>query len=203
MVYIKLLTVNLTCDGRSMAWNANIKNEFISNKSNSVSYMNTKLDLILNQTDRAAAKIPGAQDQIDEAKSAIDYRLNNISVLTDRINGIADSLYANIQTMQANIAARKSEGEQLKTSRDENKSVSDVREEQVSELKHKNEGNYHSAWFGLRPFNGESRTGLLIASIVLGVIALVSIIFLMIGPTGNLLPASMSNQIPYISRLKS
>ena len=183
-----------------MSWDSTIENQMVTDVNNAKSQTNTSLDLIVNQTERAALKFDGAQDQINIAKETVDEKINAINVITDKLSNIIETLYSKAADVKDKIKETKEKGEIVRFGRDEAKTFADIRTEQVKELKNKYEGNYHSSWLGLwRPLASESRTGLFIASIVLGVIATLSIVFIMIDPITKLLPASLPAQFrPHI-----
>ena len=159
--------------------------------NNAQSIVNTSLNLITNQSERAALKLDGAQEQINQAKERVDVKINEINNATNTINSIYETMVRGMKQVQTKIKNKLEETNVNKIKRDEIKSINDVRSAQIKELKEKHSGNYHSSWLGLwRPLTSESQTGLFIASIVLGVIAILSIIYLMVDPALKMSPAS-------------
>lgn len=176
-----------------MSWDSTTQNQMNTTVNNARALVNTSLDLVLNQSERAALDLDGAQDQINRAKETIDTKINDIKSATARIDSIIDNLSNSTKNVQAQISEKLKANELVRTNRDEAKSFHEVRMAQVNELKTKNQGNYHSSWLGLwRPLTDDSRTGLFITSIVLGIVALLSIVFIMMDPIAKMLPASVS-----------
>lgn len=182
-----------------MPWDSQKQNEYSSTVNNAVSQANTSLNIISSQSERAALKLAGAQEQIDNAKRNVEQKLTDIADINQSINNIIDEIAVGTQDVRTTIQQKKERSEMVITERNEAKAIAEVRKEQVQDLQEKNEGNYHTSWLGLwRPLASESRTGLFIASIVLGLIGLLSICFLMIDPIGKLLPAISNASSQYM-----
>ena len=174
-------------------WNPTIQSQLTSTVGNAESIANTSLTLIMNQSERAGMNLSGAQDQIDLAKQNVDTQLQTIENATKTVNDAIDAIAVRTQDIRKTIMQKHEQRDKMENSLETVRAVAEVREEQVSELKKKGEGNYHTSWLGLwRPLASESRVGLFIASIVLGLIGLVSIGFLLIEPVGKLLPAQFT-----------
>jgi hypothetical protein len=175
-------------------WNAQLQNKLSSDVGNAESMIATNFTTITNQSERAGLKLQGAQDQIDTAKRAIDVQLQTIENATKIVNDAIDGIAVRTQNVRMNIESKLETSDRLKSKLETVKNIVEVRNEQVHDLQNKGASNFHTSWLGLwRPLASESRTGLLIASIVFGVIGLVSIVFLLIEPVGKLLPAQITN----------
>jgi multidrug efflux pump subunit AcrA (membrane-fusion protein) len=174
-------------------WNPTIQSQLTATVGNAESIANTSLTLITNQAERAGMNLSGAQDQIDLAKQNVDTQLQLIDQATETANNAIDSIATRTQDIRKTIMKKHEQRNTLENSLETVRAVAEVREEQVSELKKKGEGNYHTSWLGLwRPLASESRFGLFVASIVLGLIGLLSIGFLLMEPVGKLLPAQFT-----------
>lgn len=174
-------------------WNAQLQNKLASEVGNAESLVNSNLTTITNQSERAGLNLQGAQDQIDSAKRTVDAQIKTILQATQTVNDAIDGIAVRTQNVRTTIEAKIEKSNQLKSKLETVKTIADVRTEQVKELQNKGSANFHTSWLGLwRPLATESRTGLMIASIVLGVIGLLSIGFLLIEPVGKLLPAQFT-----------
>jgi hypothetical protein len=113
-----------------------------------------------------------------QAKIAVQGAIDLIKGKTKNVQSIVDTIIQNREGTMMNINSRQAEIEQLKKDVENERTLAALRKEQADALKAKYVGNFHSSWFGLwRPLTEQSRVGLLITSILFGVVSLISIGF--------------------------
>lgn len=156
-----------------MSWNSATEAQMDSDVQNAVSQCDINFPVIIDRTPAAVLDLNGASSQITTAKNAIEQSIEKIRFNTQRLTQNINSMASKTEEDTRRLQERKSSVEELKKRVAEEKTLYELRLEQARSLKHKYDGNYHSSWLGLwRPLTDESRTGLLIASIVFGIIAL-------------------------------
>lgn len=118
------------------------------------------------QTDRAADGLNEAQTQIDSAKSGLQAAIDQVAMANQAIKNALRENRAQNTELTYNLGATRESLDTLKRKVEEERRLSEVRQEQVAALENKDVGNYHSSWMGLfRPLKEESRVGLLVAAI--------------------------------------
>jgi hypothetical protein len=124
--------------------------------------------------------VRSGQTKQTQAKFAVQGALESINGKTKTTVSIIDAMLKNQQDERRGINGREEEIKKLKTEVQKEREIAALRKEQAEALKQKYVGNFHSSWFGLwRPLTEQSRVGLLVTSILFGVISLVSIGFFM------------------------
>lgn len=129
-------------------------------------------DTVLNVRD--------GQTKQTQAKFAVQGAIETIKEKTKTTVSIIDAMLKNQESVRTGINGREEEIKQLKSEVQKERELAALRKEQAEALKQKYVGNFHSSWFGLwRPLTEQSRVGLLITSILFGVVSLMSIGFFM------------------------
>ncbi len=129
-------------------------------------------DTVLNVRDGTAKQT--------QAKMAVQGAIDLIKEKTKTTQSIVDAILKNQETARNGINGREEEIERLKKEVENERTLAMIRKEQAESLKQKYVGNFHSSWFGLwRPLTEQSRVGLLITSIMFGLLSLISIGFYM------------------------
>jgi hypothetical protein len=127
-------------------------------------------DTVLNVRDGAAKQT--------QAKMAVQGAIDLIKEKTKTSLSIVDAILKNQETTRNGLNNREEDIERLKKEVEQERTLAAIRKEQAESLKQKYAGNFHSSWFGLwRPLTEQSRVGLLITSILFGIVSLVSIGF--------------------------
>lgn len=172
-------------------WNSQIANDINTQMATAKNNFQSNTRVIDSQTEQYALQIPAAKTQIEQAKVVIQNSTQKMRELSDRVTGITNSVFDRMSNLPDLVRAKKQTQADAKEKLENDETVAHVRDEQVHALRNRNSGNYHSSWLGIwRPLKEDSRVGLFVASIVLGSITILSIIFLMSDPFLKLLPAS-------------
>jgi len=113
-----------------------------------------------------------------QAKMAVQGAIDLIKEKTKNVQSMVDIIIQNREGTMTHINTQQAEIEQLKVDVEKERTLAALRKEQAEALKNKYAGNFHSSWFGLwRPLTEQSRVGLLITSILFGLVSLISIGF--------------------------
>ena len=180
---------------RSMPWDSSIETRVTTAVQNAATSAQTSLSVITNQTNAErieTSSISNEEALINQAKANVESQIQIIRDNTKTVSDTIDSLYATTQTLQTDIAKKLSAETDKKQMLSDTETLNAIRMEQANALKQKYQGNYHSSWLGIwRPLKDESRTGLFVLSIVLGMIGILSIAYLLMEPVGNMLPTTI------------
>lgn len=136
-----------------------------------------------------ALEIGNAKADVQAAKQNILRDIDNLFDLNNRVKMDTDTFTQ--QTKQVSVTAKEARTnvKQLEKEIQKNQNLMEVRTAQAAALKEKYASNYHSSWLGLwRPLSSEGQSALIFASIIFGLIALISLFF--IGK--QFIPASVS-----------
>lgn len=179
-----------------MSWNSTVETDLTSSVQDSVTSAQTSLTVITNQTESQRQNemwpITEKQALVDMAKANVESQIKSIKEKTTTITNIIDALYESTQTIQRDIANKLTTEVDKKQTLSEKETLNAIRMEQANALKNKYAGNYHSSWLGIwRPLTDESRMGLFVLSIVLGIIGLLTIIYLLLDPVSKILPVAI------------
>ena len=172
-------------------WNPHIANDINTQMAAARTNFQNSKSTIDNQIEQYALQIPSAKTQIEQAKSVIQNSTQKMRELSDRVTAITNNVFDRMSNLPELVRAKKQTQADAREKLENDETVAHVRDEQVHELRNRNSSNYHSSWLGIwRPLKEDSRVGLFVASIVLGSITILSILFLMSDPFLKLLPAS-------------
>jgi len=172
----------------AVLWNAEIKARIQSPVQTATKQIDDNLPVILNSTEGAVMGLPGYQNAIDRAKGDVGTGLETLQRGVNEVKELNRLAADQIESLRTKIERGKDEMRRLKLEEKESVEITALRKEQAAELKTKYASGLHTSWLGLwKPMQGESYTGLIVASVVFGLIALVSIGFL----TAPLLPANI------------
>jgi hypothetical protein len=133
-----------------------------------------------NLETKAAAVALNLQNAQSETSSIMSSMENVISQLKGRVleltriyhSMVAENAQSNqqIQMLESQVDTNQKVVKEAET-------LASLRKEQADELSRKHLGNYHSSWLGLwRPLSEQSRTGLFVASIFFGLLAITLIV---------------------------
>jgi len=174
--------------GRDMSWNSAIEQQMSSEVGNAHKQVQDNLATIVASAPAAALNLSGAAEQITASKSAVEQGIRLIQQTTNTIRETIDGITQSTEHTNDQLKARKAEIEDLKAKVAESKTLYELRKDQATELADKYEGNYHTSWLGLwKPLTAESQFGLLVAAIIFGVVAVLTIayLFLSVSPVSN------------------
>ena len=178
-----------------MPWDSSTETRVTTAVQNAASSAQTSLSMITNRTNAGrveASSISNEEALIRQAKTNVESQIQIIRDNTKTVSDTIDSLYASARTLQTDIANKLSVETDKKRAISDAETLNAIRMEQARSLKHKYDGNYHSSWLGIwRPLKDESRAGLFVLSIVLGMIGILSIVYLLMEPIGKILPTKM------------
>jgi len=127
----------------------------------------------------AALNIGTATNDIEVAKRTVTQSIEGLYALNNRILTDTDAITIRAKNAGISFNAAKKEASKLKDDVSKNKTLLEIRRAQAEALLEKYNANFHSSWLGLwRPLSDASHVGLIAASIMFGLIALVSVIAL-------------------------
>lgn len=169
-------------------WDVDIKAKVESPVQTAIKQIDDNLPVILNSTEGAVMGLPGYQNAIDRAKSTVQGGIDVVQRGANEVKELNRMAAEQIEVLRRKIDHSKEAVARLKVEDKESSQIISLRKEQAAELKTKYASGLHTSWLGLwKPMHEESYTGLIVASVVFGLIALVSIVFL----TAPLLPANI------------
>jgi predicted S18 family serine protease len=126
--------------------------------------------------------IAGAESSITAAKSKMEQSIQTIRSTANSIAEIWSNISENTKDINQQITAAKSALAEQKTDVENAQVIAEIRKEQSAALKQKYDANLHTSWLGLwRPLAPETRTGLGVAAVAFGILALLTIIYLVAG----------------------
>ena len=160
-------------------WNDEEERRIKSRVEQAYTQAKDNLRVITQYTPSSVLNIQGASAHIQTANTAITETLTILVRISNTIRTRIDSIVKHASASTEALGNDKHQVVELKKQVSEAQALYNLRKEQAEALRNKYDGNYHSSWIGLwRPLTEQSRTGLLVASIVFGIIALVSLIFI-------------------------
>lgn len=160
-------------------WTADIKARVDAAVQTAKKQIDDNLPVILNSTQGAVMGLPGYQTAIDRAKNTVGGGIESVRRTTNEVKELNRLAAAQSELLRRKIAQSKEEVARLKEEEKTSGQLIALRKEQAAELKTKYASNFHTSWLGLwKPMKEESYTGLIVASVVFGLIALVSLWFL-------------------------
>lgn len=163
--------------------------------------IDSELDLIRNNTHASVLGLNTATEIIKNSKKTIEAKLQYIKNKINVFDANIDEIVTSTRDIQKTIASKEKYGSDQKYKESEAKTLYDLRKDQSDTLKKKNNGNYHSSWLGLwKPLTEEGQVGLLILSIVFGVLSCISIFFLIRENFSKIIPASLRSQSTSITK---
>ena len=166
--------------------------EIQSNIDEIIENIDSELDLIRNNTHASVLGLNTATEAIKNSKKVIQDKLQYIQKKINTFDSNIDEIVASTRDIQKTISSKEKYGSDQKYKENEAKMLYDLRTDQANTLKGKNSGNYHSSWLGLwKPLTDEGQVGLLILSIVFGILSAISIFFLINNNFSKMVPASL------------
>jgi hypothetical protein len=152
--------------------------------------VNMNLRTIIDRTPAAVLNLSGAATEVANAKRAVETGLSRLTQMTNEIDTATEQVAAKGKTSGAEYNDKKKLITALKTETEKNKELLEIRKAQADSLKTKYASGFHSSYLGLwRPLADETRTALFVLSIVLSLIAIVSLVFFFKDKFISLLPA--------------
>lgn len=141
--------------------------------------------------------LQGANSQNTTARAAIDTDLEAIRRRTNNVTSIIERITSNNKGVNTRIAELKQKADITKKAVEEAETLAKIRKEQSDALAKRGAGNLHSSWMGLwRPLSEQSYSGLIIASIAFGLIAIATFVYVFF-----ILPSPSPESIPDVTRL--
>ena len=139
----------------------------------------TNLQRINDLGPSAALSIGTAANDIETAKRTVTQSLESLYALNTRIQTDTGTITARAKDAGASFNAAKKEASKLSNDVNKNKTLLEIRRAQAEALLEKYSANQHSSWLGLwRPLSDTSQVGLTAASIMFGLISLLSVFVL-------------------------
>jgi hypothetical protein len=139
----------------------------------------TNLQRINDLAPSAALSIGTAANDIEVAKRTVTQSLEDLYALNTRIQTDTDAITARAKDAGVSFNAAKKEASKLSNDVNKNKTLLEIRRAQAEALFEKYSANQHSSWLGLwRPLSDTSQVGLIAASIMFGLISLLSMFVL-------------------------
>ena len=173
-------------------WNDEIKARTDSTAQTAKKQIDDNLPVIVDSTQGVVMGLPGYQEATERAKNTVLGGIETIRRTTNEIKGLNTMAAQQIDVLRRKIEEEKKEVVRLKSEEAESNQLTSLRKEQAAELKQKYASNLHSSWLGLwRPLHEGSYTGLIVASVVFGLIALLSLFFLLTRPFQPTTPAAV------------
>jgi hypothetical protein len=164
-------------------WNAEIKARTGSTARTAKKQIDDNLPVILDSINGVVMGLPGYQARTDRSKSTVIGGIETMKRTTNELKELNGLVAQQIETLGRTMEEEKKEVARLKSEAKETDQLTALRKEQAAELKTKYASNLHTSWLGLwRPMREDSYTGLLVASVVFGLIALLSLFFLLTRP---------------------
>lgn len=123
--------------------------------------------------------IQNAPAQTSQAKATVTSGQHALSQVLNEANSLVSSRLRASETSASRTEIETKEVSRLRKEVKEARDLYKIRKEQAEALAKRNDSNYHSSWMGLwRPLRPESRTGLMVASIVMGIATLLGAAFI-------------------------
>ena len=159
-------------------WNDTLKADYISRKTKNSKQVEDNCPTIMNMTQSAVMGLPGAQQQVDTAKQVVQQGNDALQRDANFLESHVQTLTRSLKSVRDQIESDKHTESSLKTEVSKTTELNSLRKEQSAELQKKYSSNLHTSWLGLwRPLKETTPMGLIIASIVFGLIGIASVIF--------------------------
>jgi hypothetical protein len=159
-------------------WNADIEQRYRSDVNTAYSNAYQNFSAVRDRTPAAVLNLPGAVDQVNRAKQIIEQSVHTLQQRTNDIATAITSLVNSKTNIRQDINTKKQETQRLKQEVEKARELNALRKEQAAELKIKYGSNYHTSYLGLwRPLADQSQMGLIVASVMFALIAIVSLVF--------------------------
>ncbi len=179
---------------KKLPWNSTLQKQYNDLSRNYNATITTNLPRVLNLVEQEARNVTGVAAQRNAARGAVDNALNQIRALGNQIStkisqidigGIQNKIRVVEDQIAAETAKQNKAGELI-----------EIRREQAASLEKKYASNYHSSWLGLwRPLKDESRVGLNVASVMFGILALLTIAYMFYTRTPAALTAARNSSV--------
>jgi hypothetical protein len=159
---------------KKLPWNDTLAKQYNDASKRHNATITANLPKVSTLVEQEARNVSGAARQRNAARSAVDNALNQLRNLGNQISvtiGQIDigGIQNRIRVVEDQIAAEK-------TKQNKAGELIEIRREQAASLEKKYASNYHSSWLGLwRPLKDESRVGLNVASVMFGILAVLTI----------------------------
>lgn len=138
--------------------------------------VNANFQRITSLGPSAALSIGTASGDLDVAKQTVLRNIDDIYALNNSVLADTEVVTTNAKTIGQTLKEARNSTETLKKDVQKNKTLLEIRTAQANALQEKYDANLHTSWLGLwRPLADSTQTALLVVSIVLGLIALVSL----------------------------
>jgi hypothetical protein len=160
-------------------WNDEVARVFSSTVQTAKDSFNTNKDIPVSQAPSKVLNISGAEAAITQAKSRMEMSVQTIRSIANNIANINSRISSRSSDINSEIAAAKRALVEQTTNVENAQTIADLRSEQSAALRNKYASNLHTSWLGLwRPLAAETRTGLGVAAAAFGVLALLTIVYL-------------------------
>lgn len=164
----------------------------MANYQNQIKQLLDSVHVNLNQIQALgpseALDIANAKASVEQAKQTVLRDIDNMYDINNKVHTDTEQITQRAKALSESSHEAREERSELQKEVHKNKQLLEVRKAQAAELNEKYASNNHSSWLGLwRPLSSEGQSGLIFASIIFGVIAAVSLFFLI----RNYIPASL------------
>ena len=167
----------------SELWNPAIKDQHVTLLSKNQKQVDDNCPTILGLTQSAVMGISGAQGQIDKAKQTVQQANDTLQRDANTLETKVRDMTTALKSLRERIEAGKSTETDLKKQVQETTTLNVLRKEQSEELRKKYTSTFHTSWLGLwRPLKDTTPMGLIVASVVFGLIGVASVVFLVLHP---------------------
>lgn len=162
---------------RRIPWNASLSRSAVAQNTNLMQQINTNLPIYVNQVEADVRGVGGVSARRRTARNAVDMAINAMQAQnTDIGNRVGNFDIGGIQNRIRVVE------DQISAEREKQKKSSEIlaiRKEQSETLEKKYSANLHSSWLGLwRPLKDSTQVGLNVASVMFGLLALLTIGFM-------------------------
>jgi hypothetical protein len=180
MTTLEVAQRNYTENIRRIPWTTELAKQYESLNSVNNANFDNSLRVYTSNVEQEVRGVNGVKAQRETAKRNVDTATAALKNIPNAIDGLIAQM--DISTIQNKIQVVE---EQIKAEREkQNKSqeILAIRKEQSAVLEQKYSANNHSSWLGLwRPLKDNTHVGLNVASVVFGLLALLTIGYMIYG----------------------
>jgi len=157
-------------------WSPDIESTYRNQVLTATKQAQDNFSVVIDRAPAAAMNMPGAQDQITQSKQFIEQAIQTVGRVGNEVAKRIDDIVASKANLRDTIHTKKDDADKLKRELFEARNLNAIRKEQAAELKKKYSSNYHTSWLGLwRPLADQSVLGLVVAAVLFGIIAMLSV----------------------------
>jgi hypothetical protein len=160
-----------------MAWDAATAQQYTREAERILGSFNVHASNIVNSAPSVVLGLGGARESVEQSKSTIERDISQLQTRARELAAKYTALERASSQAQAEVTMLEAQVSTNKVSVTEAETLAALRKEQAAELQRKGEGNFHSSWLGLwRPLSDQARTGLVIAAVFFGLLAVLGLV---------------------------